>query len=171
MVELLILTGSMGTGKSSVLAEASDILSLNDIHHAAIDVDTLSLGHLPPTTETDSLLYENLRSVCKNYAARGIQRFLLAKALEHKSHLGQFRRIVSATHSVVCRLTASIQEMQRRVKLRETGLLGQKYLNRVAVLNTILERAHLEDFAVVNESRPLTEVALEVLTKAGWISN
>jgi hypothetical protein len=31
----------MGAGKTAVLAEASDILSLRDIVHAAIDLDVL----------------------------------------------------------------------------------------------------------------------------------
>jgi len=37
-------------------------------------------------------------------------------------------------------------------------------------LNVILDRARLEDFAVANENRSLTDVALEMLVKAGWIA-
>jgi hypothetical protein len=37
-------------------------------------------------------------------------------------------------------------------------------------LNAILDRARLEDFAVANENRSLTEVAIEMLGKAGWIA-
>jgi hypothetical protein len=42
---------------------------------------------------------------------------------------------------------------------------------RVAELNAILDRAPLEDFTVRNQNRSLTAVALEMLSKAGWISN
>jgi len=38
-------------------------------------------------------------------------------------------------------------------------------------LNAILDSAHLEDFTVSNEDRSLTEVALEMLVKARWITN
>ena len=34
----------------------------------------------------------------------------------------------------------------------------------------ILDRAQLEGFTVTNENRSLTDVALEMLVKAGWIS-
>jgi adenylate kinase len=34
---LLIITGTMGAGKTTVLGEASDILALRQIPHAAID--------------------------------------------------------------------------------------------------------------------------------------
>ena len=38
---LLIVTGTMGAGKSTVLGEASDILAGRGLVHAAIDVDAL----------------------------------------------------------------------------------------------------------------------------------
>jgi hypothetical protein len=50
------------------------------------------------------------------------------------------------------------------------GILQPEYVARVEKLNSILDRAQLEDFTVVNENRPLTDVALEMLVKAGWIS-
>jgi len=47
----------------------------------------------------------------------------------------------------------------------------QVYVARVATLNTILDRAQLENFTITNENRQLTDVAHELLVKAGWISN
>ncbi len=169
MVQLLIITGSMGAGKSAVLAEASDLLSLRNIVHAAIDVDSLFLGHVPSAGSNDEVMYANLRSVCKNYAAVGVQRFILARALEARTQLELCREITSATNTAVCRLTAGIDAMQRRVKIRESGILQQEFVARVAELNSILDRAQLEDFTAVNENRPLNEVALDVLAKAGWL--
>ena len=65
----------------------------------------------------------------------------------------------------------SIEAMQQRVKIRESGVSQREYVARVAKLNVILDRARLEDFTVTNENRTLTEVAYEMLVKAGWISN
>jgi hypothetical protein len=59
--------------------------------------------------------------------------------------------------------------MQRRVQMRELGLQQREYVARVADLNAILDRARLEDFTVVNQDRSLTEVAHEMLVRAGWI--
>lgn len=159
----------MGAGKTSVLAEASDILTLRQIAHAAIDVDALGLAHLPSGVRNDAVIYGNLRAVCENYAALGVQRFLLARAMEDRDQLELCRDIVPATNTMVCRLTASIATMKQRVKLRETGLSQREYVARVAKLNVILDRVQLEDFAVTNEYRSLTDVALEVLIKAEWI--
>lgn len=168
---MLIITGTMGAGKTSVLGEASDILAMRQITHAAIDVDALGLAHLPAGACNDPAMYDNLRSVCKNYAALGVQRFLVARAIEDRAQLGRCREIVRTTNTVVCRLTATIAAMEQRIKMRETGISQRKYVARVAKLNAMIDRAGIEDFTVANENRPLTDVAGEMLIKAGWISN
>ena len=168
---LLIITGTMGAGKSSVLGEASDILARNHIAHAAIDVDALGLAQLPSGDGNDTLMYRNLRSVCNNYASVGVMRFLLARALEDRVELDLCRSIVAAKSTLVCRLTASIELMEQRVKVRESGIAQPEYVARVAELSGVLDRARLENFTISNESRPLTEVATEMLVRAGWISS
>jgi hypothetical protein len=168
---LLIITGTMGAGKTTVLGEASDILALRHIAHAAIDLDALGLAHLPSAASNDGVMYRNLQSVCKNYASLGVRRFLLARAMEDRAELEICRGAVSAANTVVCRLTVSIEAMQQRVKMRESGVLQRQYVARVAKLNVILDRARLEDFTVTSESRSVTDVAHDMLVKAGWISN
>jgi hypothetical protein len=108
-------------------------------------------------------MYDNLRSVCKNYADMGVKRFLVARALEDNAKLRLCREIIPAVNIAVCRITASIEVMEQRVQMRETGISQGEYVARVAKLSQILDRAGLEDFTVVNEDRPLTAVALEML--------
>jgi hypothetical protein len=168
---LLIITGTMGAGKTTVLGEASDILAVRDIAHAAIDVDALGLAHIPSAAGNDGVMYRNLKSVCENYTSLGVKRLLVARAMEDRAELELCRRMVSATNTLVCRLTASIEVMEQRVKMRESGVSQGKYVARVAKLNVILDRARLEDFTISNENRSLREVAYEMLLKAGWISD
>jgi predicted ATPase len=47
---LLLITGTMGAGKTTLMAETSDVLIERGIVHAAIDPDTLGIG-LPPPSE------------------------------------------------------------------------------------------------------------------------
>src|SRR5262245_9478455 len=109
---LLVITGSMGAGKTTVMAEASDLLTARGITHAAVDLDALSLAFRPDRSSTTDLAGANLRSVWQNYAAAGIDRLLLAAAVESADQLQQFRTILSATAVVVCRLTAPLATMQ-----------------------------------------------------------
>ena len=68
-------------------------------------------------------------------------------------------------------LAAGLEVMKQRVKARESGLLQEQYVDRVAKLNAILDDARLEDLTAINENRSLTDVAHEVLVRAGWISS
>ena len=160
----------MGAGKTAVLGEASDFLAQRQIVHAAIDLDAFGLAHLS-AARSDDVMYDNLRSICRNYTALGVRRFLVARAIEDSAQLKLCRDIIPAVNTVVCRLTPSIETMKRRVQIRELGISQPEYVTRVAKLNDILDRARLEDSAVTNENRSLTDVALEMLVKAGWISN
>jgi hypothetical protein len=159
----------MGAGKTAVLGEASDLLAMRGIVHAAIDVDALGLAHLPAAAANDGLMYANLRSVCENYAALGVRRFVLARAMSDSREFKFYREMIPAARTVVCRLTASLETMKQRVEQREFGIARQEYVDRVAKLGELLDRAKLEDFAVINENRWLTEVAGEMLVKAEWI--
>jgi hypothetical protein len=165
------MTGTMGAGKTAVLGEASDILALRQIVHAAIDLDALGLAYLPAAAVTDYVMYGNLRSICANYAATGVERFLVARAIEDDAELRIYRDIIPAADTFICRLTASVETLKKSVEMRDSGISQLKYVARVATLDAILDRSHLEDFTVINENRSLTDVALEMLVKAGWISH
>ncbi len=160
----------MGAGKTTVLCEASDILALHHIAHGAIDLDAFGIVYLPSGADKNGVMYRNLQSVCENYAALGVTRLLLARAIENRVELELCRAAVSATNTVVCRLRAIIQTMEQRVRMRESGIAQRDYVLRVAELNAILDRARLEDFTVNSENRSVTEVAQEMLVKAGWRS-
>jgi adenylylsulfate kinase len=167
-VLLIVITGTMGSGKTTVMAEASDILMARGMMHAAIDLDALSIAHVPGTELTD-LVYRNLSSVWTNYAALGIDRLLLAAAVENCGELNKIRAVLPDAATVICRLTASLQTMEERVSVREPGMLHDTFVARVAELDAILETARLEDFSLPNDDRRVSEVATELLTRAGWI--
>lgn len=166
---LLAITGSMGSGKTAVMGEASDILAARGIAHAAIDLDELGIVHFCAEPEKGNVVDRNLRCIWQNYAALGITRLLLARAVESREELERCRAAVGAAKTTVCRVTATLATMQQRIRMRETGMLQQQLVDRVAVLEKILDAAKLEDFLVANENRSLTEVAEEVLVRAGWI--
>lgn len=159
----------MGSGKTAVMAEASDILALHGIPHAAVDLDMLGFAHLPAGAENDDVMYRNLQAVWQNYAALGVDRLLLARAIESRAHLERCVVGVGAKEVVVCRLAASLETMEERVGSRELGVGRNKYVERVKMLNDAMDRARLENFAVANEGRQLTEVANEVLERAHWL--
>jgi hypothetical protein len=159
----------MGSGKSAVLAEASDLLASRNIHHAAFDLDAFGLACFPADLDRDDWMYRNLRLVCENSASAGITRILLSRAVENRTELERCRASVVARTIVVCRLATSLEVAQQRVKIRDLGILQAQYVARVAELDAILDRAGLEDFTVCSENRSVTDTANEMLVRARWL--
>jgi hypothetical protein len=165
--DVLVISGSMGAGKTTVLGEASDLLTQAGIAHAALDLDVLGVALLPDGSP-DTVLFRNLKSVCDNYAACGVTRLLLAEAVDSTDTLARVREATGAVSLVVCRLIALPSTMQERVRLREPGMLQEQFVARVVELEAALDAVRVEDFRIENDGRPVTDVAREMLHRAGW---
>ena len=168
-VHVVVISGSMGSGKTTVMAEASDLLTASRVAHAAIDLDALGVGYLPDDTWND-LTYRNLASLCANHRVAGVTRLLIAEAVENRAELDLIRNAIPDSEILVCRLKARLATMQQRVLTREPGLLQERLAARVAALEAMLDTAGLEDFVVENDNRSVTEVAHRILVRAGWLS-
>jgi adenylylsulfate kinase len=170
-MNVLVITGSMGSGKTTMMGEVSDLLAMRGVVHAAIDIDAFGNAHDPAgSMDLAAMAYRNVAAAVRNYAAEGVTTLVMAGAIETRSELEQLRGAVGATDLVVCRLIAPVAIMQQRVRGREPGSWQQKYVDRVEVLEDALDKAAVEDFAVANDgARPITEVAREILQRAGWI--
>jgi adenylylsulfate kinase len=168
-INVIVVTGSMGAGKTTVMAEASDLLTEAGILHAAIDLDALGVGHLADDASND-LTYRNLESLWKNYANAGATRLLIAEAVESRAELEHIRDAIPHSQMTVCRLKATLVTMQQRVKAREPGMLQAQLVERAAILDATLDAASIEDFTIANDGhRSVTEVARAMLVRAGWL--
>lgn len=169
-VPVIVITGNMGAGKTTILAEASDLLTGTGIVHAAIDLDMLGIGHLREDAWPD-LPYRNLSCVWQNYAAAGATRLLIAEAVESERELARIRAAVPGADIVVCRLTAALETMRRRVSQREIGLLRETFIRRIDELQLLIDRAGLEAFTLMtDDAHSVTDVAREMLVRTQWLS-
>ncbi|HEY2550425.1 MAG TPA: hypothetical protein VGI64_07595 [Streptosporangiaceae bacterium] len=169
-VPTLVITGTTGAGKTAVAAEINDILAELKVPNAAVDLDAL-VWQWPSTSPWNGdLMFENLASLWPNYRAHGATRLILARVLEDSAELARYRSAVPGAEITVCRLTAPESLRLRRLRQRmPPGPSRDWHLARSVELDGILEQAGCEDFLVVNGDRPVREVALEVLARAGWV--
>ena len=58
------------------------------------------------------------------------------------------RDIIPAVNTVVCGLTASIEAMERRVEIRDSGISQRESVARVAKLNAILDFPRVPDLLI-----------------------
>jgi hypothetical protein len=90
--------------------------------------------------------------------------------VENRSEIRRYQKAVPGAEVLVCRLTAPPDKMQERVRVREPGMFQAQAIDRAVELAGILELAKAEDFTVDNSGeRSVTEVAREMLTRAGWL--
>lgn len=167
MQHVLLITGSMGSGKTTILGEASDLLAGTRIVHGCVDLDWLAHVH---GGNPEGLLERNLSAVCANFRALGIDRLLVAGAVESRNDLQRLADAAGTSRITVARLRAPVAQMEARLALRERGIYAARYRDRVGELERILDAAAIEDFSVETDGVSVTEVAREVLRRADWVS-
>ena len=166
---ILVISGSMGAGKTTVMGEASDLLSARGIVHAAFDLDALGVVLLPEPFARE-LHYRNLATIYNNCVEAGVESFLIAAAIESREVVNDLTRAMGNADATICRLITPLGTMVARLQTREVGMRRQEYLDRCRVLDATLDAAGVEDFRIANDGQSVTAVAQEMLLRAKWIT-
>jgi adenylate kinase family enzyme len=157
--EALLLTGTRGSGKSTVCGAIGDALEPLGLPYAAIDLDWL---HWSNVADEHQLLVTNLASVAASYRARGVRYFVLAQSVSSRSEAEDIRAAVGVPLKVV-RLTVPSEEVLRR--LRSNGR-PQVDID-VALEQLDADDSGLADVDIPNAG-PVDETVSAVLQWVGW---
>ena len=169
-VPVILVTGTVGSGKTTIAYEMNDALAELEIPNAALDLDGLAVQWPPSSPWNEDLVFENLALLWPSYAAHGATHLVLARVLEARSELDRYRAAVPGADITVARLLSpEAVRLQRLADRMPPGPSREWHLARTVELEDILDAAGLEDFVVDNEGRSPREVALEVLRRAEWI--
>jgi hypothetical protein len=169
-VPVLLVTGPVGVGKSTVTAEAARLLREANVPHALVDLAWI--GQCWPVAADDPwnerLLHRNLTCMWANFHEAGADRLILARVLEARSLLRHVVEAVPGARVTVIRLWAPLGVLQARIRSREAGD-PRWFLDAAAYTADALEQAGVEDHLVDTEDRPVTDVAEELLRLVGWL--
>ncbi|HWL64607.1 MAG TPA: AAA family ATPase [Actinomycetota bacterium] len=172
MTQAVLLTGTIGVGKTTVAEAISE--SLHDAHqlHALIDLDWLAQLY-PAPDEADpyntNLAADNLAAVWRNFHTAGARRAVMAATVESAEQLGEIRRALPDAEFTVVLVTASSDSVHGRIATRDRGRLRNDFLACTNALATRIESAGLHEFAIENDGRLPDEAANEILQKLGWL--
>jgi hypothetical protein len=171
-VPVLLVTGPVGVGKSTVAAEAARLLRHADVPHALVDLAWIEQCWPVPADdpENERLTHRNLACMWANFRQAGAGRLLLVRVLDARSLLRQVAETVPGAEITVVRLRAPLPVLHARIRSRE-ATDPSWFLGAATHTATVLEQARVEDFVVDNESRPPAAVAKEVLRRAGWLTS
>lgn len=165
-VEVLVLHGSPGSGKSTLSGAVSELLRESDIPNAVIDMDDLTMVHPYPER---SFARNNLKAIWPNYAAIPGVRVVIPSVIADEEELVQLRAAVPGSRFVVCELTAPRAVLVERVTAREPNAYWQTRLRHfVDLYHQRRDLAAIRDFHVSTHDKSVDEAAREVIGKAGW---
>lgn len=170
VVPTLIVTGTVGSGKTAVADEVAVLLHEQQLRHGLIDLDWLcQLYPAPPEDRfRDDLMFRNLSAVWPNYRNQGVDYLVLARVIEDPGELVRYRTAIPEADISVVRVVAPPELVQQRLRQREVGSFFGRAWQRSQELSTILDTAGIEGFTVSNDERPVREVATELMEKLGW---
>ena len=163
MVVALVLIGSPGAGKSSVLEELTTLHDAHNIDHGAFEAEQLSLGR--PLLPVGSWVPQ-LDAVLSLQRQAGRRRFLISATVETPEDLAAVRSATEADLLLVVCLSASPEAVAARIDKREPD----RWVGKAPLIERARRLAastpHLPgvDLVVDTEERVAEDVAAEVLT-------
>jgi predicted kinase len=170
-VPVVVVTGTIGAGKSTIANVASEILHARDIRHGLIEVDSFE-GVYPPPDPNDPFNNEfgmrNIATLWPAYLDAGITRAIVTMTLESHDDADELLAALGSPPATVVRLDASQEVREERIERREFGDLREHFLKRTGFLAEKMDAAGIGDIVIANEEEPRL-VATRLLEQLGWI--
>ncbi|TDD47231.1 hypothetical protein E1286_18320 [Nonomuraea terrae] len=168
MPSALLITGTVGVGKTSAADAAGDLLAGAGVPNAVIDLDWLRRAWPAPPDDPfhGALTLRNLRAVAVNFLAAGAERLVLAGVIESRDERLRHEEAL-AVPLTVCRVRVALPEVRRRLAARHADDPGglDWHLARAGELSAILDVAQVADYTV-DGTGARARVAARVLD--GW---
>ncbi|MDQ3962843.1 MAG: hypothetical protein M3277_02870 [Actinomycetota bacterium] len=171
-VPVLVVTGTIGVGKTAIAMTMSEILHDRGIRHGLLEVDWL--GEVFPAPYPDDpystrFAMKNLAAIWPHYLDVGITRAIVTMTIENQQELDDLKAALPSGEVIVVRLEASPETRAERIKRRELGTLLDHFLAKTGPLAQHMERFEIGDLVVQNDNQSPQAVANEILRRVGWL--
>ncbi|MBB2948365.1 adenylylsulfate kinase-like enzyme [Actinoplanes lutulentus] len=169
----LLVTGTVGAGKTAVAEALGDLLAERGVPHAVIDVDWLRRSWPSPPDDpfNSRITLRNLRAVAHNFVNDGARLLVLAGVVESRAERDRYQDAIGVPMAV-CRLGTSLEIVRERLRRRHrddpAGLAW--HLQRCGTLDRILREASVED-AVVDGGHGSPRDVAAAITRSRCINN
>jgi hypothetical protein len=162
--EVLVVTGPVGVGKTTIGWEMTEVLDERSLPFGFYDPDAI---HFRPAEDGDPF---NSRvwhaALAAAWPLMGVERLIVPVVVEDRAAA---ERLLPGAAVTVARLAASPATLDERIRRRELGAGLEWHLARARELAAHWRNHPVEDFVVDTEGRGVREIAVEVLTRSGWL--
>lgn len=168
-VEVLLIAGRSGVGKSTVSYEVSELLRRHDVAHALIDGDNLDAVY--PPAEGSALAEANLAAIWRNYAALGHCRAIYVNTVSVLEG-AMIRRALGDVAITGVLLTADDATIHERLGRREIGSTLEIHLERSASASRHLDATAGDAVhRVATDGRSVAEIATAIVALTGRVGD
>ncbi|ALD11834.1 AAA family ATPase [Clavibacter capsici] len=172
MTDAVILTGTVGAGKTTTMHALGALLGERDVPHALVDGDAVRLLHPAPADDPfqQELELRNLRALARTYREAGARVVLVATVVERSADLPRYAEALGSRAPLVVRLSVDPDAVRARLDARHSGDAAALAWHRARApeLAAIIDAAGLGGLAIDTTSRTPAEVATLVADRAGW---
>ncbi len=165
---VLIITGTVGVGKTAIADEIFETLQRAAQPVALINID--EFGYVSPRSSDDpynqAIRLKNLTAVWQNYTELGTELVIIPVVIENTYELDAYKQAIPNAHFFVIRLGASLRIVEERIKNRSLGGDEAWHLKRAVELAKIMDGARIEDAVINTDNKAISVVASEAL--AAW---
>jgi hypothetical protein len=167
---VLLLTGTVGVGKTSVLLEIGESLAQDGAPYALVDLDWLAW--LRPSRGSgltvQDVLTRNLAHAARTFHRAGVERLVLARALRTADEVDAIRGALGPCELTVVRLTAEPGVIAARLGARDAGARLAEHLAEARSFAAAAEASGIGDVVLATDDRSIASVAREALVRSGW---
>lgn len=160
-VKVLLVSGPVGVGKSSVADTISAKLTKLGVPNALIDFDHMHYAY--PRPEHDpfhtKLGLKNLASIYPNYLEVGVKYFIIPVLVEDNRDIVNMQNAMPNTEIFIVGLTASMANIHKRIKGRKLGGSLEWHLKRAVVINQKLLNSKLENTLIDTDEKSIDKIA------------
>jgi hypothetical protein len=167
---VLVISGAMGAGKSTVMEAVGDLLVERGIPSSMIDLDFLGQVYPPPPDDPvlNGLIVEGLAALWPSFRRREVRLLVAARLIRSAEIWENYKRSIPEADWTLVRVTAPREVIEARLVKRHELDISPRVFERhrqwsLEVTRDLDER-NFEDFTVLNEG-PLRPIAEQILDK------
>lgn len=169
-VRAVLLTGTIGSGKTALAIELGDVLGATGAGVAVMDLDWLGWFHPPAGSRVrpTDLIVRNLAAIWPNLRAEGARYLVLARMVQEAAEIDAIKGALPDATLTVVRVIAPPAVIEARLRKRDTGAELAGHLDEFAGLDGALDELQIDDLRIANEDAPIRYVAAELLGRLRW---
>jgi predicted kinase len=169
-VRVVVITGPVGSGKTTIGDALSDLLADTGFRHSFIDMDRLRVTRPRPPGDPYGARagWQHLAALWPLLLAEGARCVLLADVVEDRAgYLADLAAAAPGGRPAIVRLQVPMAVILRRLERRESPATLDWYRRRAPELQTIMEHGRVEDLLIDVGDRSPSEIAAEIRQ---WVS-